>query len=123
MSSNALPSMEHEFSFELKGEESQKFWKGNFKYERPNLGKRASIEKMKEKLSEGIYTLPEDVRLFYHYVSTLKYGLTKWEEWWEKDMSFGLTSIDMNVVQALYDECMEFEDKWELKVYGKKKEE
>lgn len=106
-----LPEMEHKFAFEEKGEETQKWWRGNFTYKRLTLGERALVDKEKAKLMEGLFFLPEEVIFYYDMIALLKYGLKEYEDWWEES-NFGKNFHDLNVIAALYKECMTFEQKW-----------
>ncbi len=117
----SLPSMEHAFSVDIIGEETQERFNGNFTYKRPSLGRRNEIEKMIVKLSEDLFSLSDDVKFFNRMVSQLRYGLIESPEWWVKS-NYGLDLYDANVVIEIYKKVMEFETKWETEVYGKKEE-
>jgi len=124
MSTMTIPPMIFEFTLDLKGEETQKFFTGNFTYERLTLGERAEVDKMKAKLTEGLTMLPDEVFYFYDMISFLRFGLKSSPDWW-KESNYGLKLKDMNIITTLYKECMSFEEKWakDLESKVKPKEE
>lgn len=117
-----LPSMEHTFSVSLDGDETKKHYEGTFTYRRPNLLKRAEISKMCTRLSGDLQNLPLATRLFNEMCAVLFYCLDEAPNWWEGSNN-GRDLYDINVLQNVYNQCMEFEETWSKKVWGEKKKD
>lgn len=124
MSIQALPSMEHAFTINVKGSDTGQIFDGTFVYKRPTLRKNSEISKTAALLNGGINGLDEDTKLLHEVLATLKHTIVKFPEWWEKS-DFGYELYDANVVFDIYKECNKFESEFRDKVWGveSKKEE
>ena len=112
-----LPNMNHEFRLSVRGRETGKLYEGEFIYTRPNLFKKAQIDKMKTRLNGDLKNLPFETQVFHQMVATLYNCLTKCPEWW-KDCNYGQDLYDVEVIEEVWREVMTFEDTWNKKVYG-----
>lgn len=112
-----LPEMEHKFSIQVRGEESQQNWVGDFVYRRPNLRERAAIDVLQKRMNGDLLTLDPDVMALNEALSFLRFTLKGFPDWW-KDSDFGGGIYDANVVYAIYEKCMIFEADWRKKVMG-----
>jgi hypothetical protein len=112
-----LPEMEHKFAIQIKGEESQQNWVGDFVYRRPNLRERAAIDVMFRRLCGDLLTLDPDVQALNEALAFMRFTLKSYPDWW-KDSDFGGAIYDANVILEIYAKCMEFEADWRKKVMG-----
>jgi hypothetical protein len=112
-----LPSMEHSFEIQTKGQETGINWVGKFKYCRPTLGARSKIDVLQKKLNGDMTTIDEETRLFNEAISHLRYTLVDYPDWW-KDSGLGVDLFDGNVVGEIYNKCMDFEMEWQKKVFS-----
>lgn len=120
----SLPSMEHTFSIDVKGSETNQPYIGEFTYKRPNLRKKSDIAKEKSRLNADLKNLDEDTSFLHGILATLKHTLINAPKWWiDSDLGFEL--YDVNVILAIYKECQDFENKWFSEVWSEevKKEE
>ena len=117
----SLPVMEHKFSIQSMGEESQINWVGDFKYVRPNLSERTKIDIMRVKLNGDLRTLDEDIKALNEALAHLYFTLKEFPEWW-KESDFGGRLYDTNVILDIYESCIKFEKEWREKVHGGKPE-
>jgi len=113
----SLPSMEHTFDIQIKGEESQIVWVGHFMFRRPTLRERAAIEALKTRLNMDLINLDEDAKALNEALATLRFTLKDYPDWW-KESDYGSDLYDANVVVTIYNKCMEFEAKWRNKLMG-----
>lgn len=95
-----LPEMEHKFSIQVRGEESQQNWVGDFVYRRPNLRERAAIDVLQKRMNGDLLTLDPDVMALNEALSFLRFTLKGFPDWW-KDSDFGGGIYDANVVRHL----------------------
>lgn len=112
-----LPSMEHTFEIQTKGQESGINWVGKFKYRRPTLGARSKIEVLTKRMNGDLVTIDEETRLFNEAVAHLRYTLVEYPDWW-KDSGLGVDLFDGNIVGEIYSKCMDFEMEWKKKVFS-----
>lgn len=112
-----LPPMEHEFSIQVTGEETQFPYIGSFRYRRPSLGERGQVEVSRARLVGDQVNIPDDIADLLYMLAFLKVTLRSWPDWWQ-EAGFGSALYDTNVVVAVYDECLKFEKDWKRKVNG-----
>ena len=117
----SLPNMEHRFQIQIVGDKSRINWVGEFLYKRPTLGELSQIAQMKASLSGDLATIDIEYVSLNHMIAYLRYTLRDFPTWWESS-NFGTGLYDFNVVDAIYDKCIEFEKEWEKKIHdGTKK--
>ena len=116
MSIKALPSMEHVFRVNVKGEETGKSYEGDFSYKRPNLRVDSEIEKTKALLDGGL-RLSEEQHFIHEVLARLKHTITASPEWWAKS-DYGFELYDLNVVLDIFKETKKFEKEWTDKVWA-----
>jgi len=121
MATYKLPSMEHTFSVEIKGKETNKLFAGEFTYRRPNLRQKAEIQKNATRMNGDLKTLPDDVKIYHEMLAQMMICLVSAPDWW-RDAFDGTELYDVNIVQELYRECMLFEQQWSANVWGDKPE-
>lgn len=114
-----LPKMTHTFSINAKGKESQVHYIGDFTYVRPNLFKKIEISKMETRLSGDLKNLPDETKIVNGMIAQLFYCLTTYPDWW-KDSNFGQNLYDLEILEAIWMECNNFEQEFHKKVYGDK---
>jgi hypothetical protein len=112
-----LPSMEHEFEIQVKGNETGINWAGKFKYQRPSLSQRSMIDAFRAKLSGDLLTISDNVFELNEALAHLRFTLTSYPDWW-KEADFGGSLYDYNVVMDIYQKIVEFEKEWRNKVHG-----
>ncbi len=112
-----MPKMEHKFQIQVKGEETGINWVGDFTYKRPTLSERSQIDAMRASLGRDLRTLDPDVVAYNEAISTLRFTLKEFPEWWQS-ADFGGSLYDANVVLSVYTKCMEFEAEWIKKMRG-----
>ncbi len=117
-----LPSMEYTFSISVQGDETKRYYDGQFTYKRPTLHEKAEIAKMKTRLNGDLKTLSLDVQMFNEMSSTLFYCIKDAPDWWATTNN-GRDLYDLNVIQEIFTKSMDFEDEWSKKVWGEKKED
>lgn len=117
MSKYSLPNMEFPFEIQVRGEESQLNWAGKFRYKRPTLYERSQIEVMKARLNGDLVTIDPTISAFNEAISHLRYTLIESPDWW-KEVDYGGQLYDTNVVNAVYEKCIQFESEWEKRVKG-----
>ena len=118
----ALPNMEHEFSIQVKGNESQLNWVGDFKYRRPSIASRGQIDVMRAKLNRDLVSIDPETNLTHTALAHLRFTLIDSPEWW-KDSDYGGDLYDNNVIIEIYDKCIDFEKAWSEKVHGGESED
>ena len=107
-----LPSMEHEFSINVVGSETQKVFAGSFGYKRPNLGVRRQIKTTEARLNEDV-NLDEEVKALNTMLSWLQFTLTSYPtDWWKG----GWDMYDFNVILEIWENIMEFEKQFQDKL-------
>lgn len=121
MSIKTLPSMEHVFTVDLKGEETGKVFEGTFTYKRPNLRVQSQIAKTTAVLDGGIANLDPDTKLIHNILATLKHTLIEYPKWWE-ETDYGYELYDVNIPIEIYKNIKEFEKDWMDKVWSEEEE-
>lgn len=128
-----LPSMEHEFEVDVQGAVTGIQYKGTFRCKIPNVRTQAMIAKHKAFLNGGF---DRDLDLgtlnLHHMISYLRYTLIQpdkkketpagYPDWWH-DADLGYELFDINVIEAVYQKVLDFEQEWTEKVWGPQGEE
>jgi hypothetical protein len=117
-----LPSMEHKFSIQIQGSDTQQMFIGEFMYRRPNIAEKSMIEQMRVRLNGDLKTLSNDVAINNEALSYLKFTIKEAPEWWSNS-NHGASLHDENVLFEIYNKVIVFEAEWRKKVYGGKSEE
>lgn len=117
-----LPSMEHKFSIQIKGEESGLNWAGDFVYRRPTLRERTMIDVMEKRMNGDLITIDPEVAAFNQAISHLRFTLKEVPDWF-RDTDMGGNLYDGNVVLEIFNKCMDFEASWRKKTFGGKPED
>ena len=112
-----LPDMEHRFSIQVIGKESNINWAGEFVYKRPTLAQRSMIENMRTRLNGDLMTIDGDIAALNMALAHLRFTLTESPEWW-KASDYGGSLYDANVILEVYTKCIAFEEDWKRKVHG-----
>lgn len=126
-----LPPMEHEFEIEEVGNITGLTFSGKFRCKIPNLKDQSLIAKHKAMLDGG-FDLDLQTHNFHHMIAYLRYTLIEpnekrkieagYPEWWSKN-DLGYDLYDVNVVEKVYKNVLDFEKSWLSQVWGSEKEE
>lgn len=110
--SETLPETTHTFQFDLIGRITKKRYLGEFSCKIPTLRDQSLIDKHRAMLDGEfpIYLKP-GIKKFHEQIAYLRYVLTDVPKFW-KDSDLGFDLRDDNIVEAVYDEVIAFENKW-----------
>lgn len=115
-----VPPTEHEFTVDVEGQATKKRYIGEFSCKIPRLKEQCMIAKHKAFLNGDFAQFLDPATLkTHHMISYLRYTLDTKDcpKWWrESDLGYEL--LDMNVVEAVYNEVLEFERKWLAEIWG-----
>lgn len=119
----SLPDMTFSFEIAVKGAETQNIWSGKFRYKRPTLGDRTRIDSMKARLiGTTADAMDHEVREFIEAISHLRFTLEEYPDWWA-EAHYGMELYDGNVVSEIYNRVLEYEVKFQEKIFsGDKKD-
>ena len=119
-----LPDTEHDFVISnLVGNLTKRSYSGSFRCKITNVKTRAAIAKHRAMLNSGLDSgLDVGTTNLHHMISYLRYSLLEMPKWW-KDADCGYELYDVNVIEAVYDNVLEFEKKWLESVWGPEKAE
>ena len=107
-----LPSLEHTFEMpNLKGKVTGRVYSGNFTFKRLSIGDKGRAEVLRAKLNGDLKSIDPEIDILHDMLSFLRYGLILFPDWW-RECGFGLELYDINVIEFLYKEVMDFEAKW-----------
>lgn len=116
---SGLPGMIHEFEINVVGEETNERYQGAFKYKRPNIGLRRQIKIYQDELNNGSTTLDENTQGLNFIISHLHFTLLEFPKWWNG----GIDLYDENVVLAIYQKVLDFEEEFRKKIQSKSKKD
>ncbi len=119
MSTPSLPPNVHTFVISVIGEETKKPYDGTFEYKRPTLGTKTAIGRLRCQLNGDLKNLDAGTERFNDIYATLFHCLVQSPDWWAQS-GFGRDLYDQNVVEAIYLECVKYENDFYQKVYGEK---
>jgi len=115
--SRVLPSSQHRFHISVTGEETGIPFEGDFVFHRPSIGERSQIDVTRARLCGDMSNLDPLVADQNYMLAFLRVTISEFPSWW-RDADMGMGLFDLNVVMAVYDQCLNFEKEWREKVYG-----
>lgn len=116
--SKSVPDTTHTFNVNLDGEHSRINYMGTFTCKILNRGERALVDKHRALLNGDFSEQLSIETINYHYmVSYLKYALIDVPTFW-KNSDYGYALYDENVVRAVYNKAVSFEETWLKEIWG-----
>lgn len=113
-----LPPMETTFQVEETGELTKKRYVGEFSCKIMNKKEQAMVAKHKAFLNGDMAQQLDFATLkLHHQISYLRYALTEYPLFW-KNSDLGYELYDMNVIEAVYNQVLKFEEDWITQVWG-----
>lgn len=113
-----LPDTSYEFHLSVKGNLTNLLYEGNFKFQIPNIKRRAEAEKERARLVDNLgKSLEDDTNMLFAMYGYLKHSLVDFPLWF-KESDYGMDLLDINVISELYSKCTKFELDWYSKVFG-----
>lgn len=113
-----IPDTNHVFQLDLIGSVTKRRFLGDFSCKIPTIKDQALIAKHEAMLNgEFPVYLNQGVLKVHKWISYLKYTLTDYPSFW-RDSELGYSLRDANVIEAIYDEVLSFEDAWYKKIWG-----
>lgn len=113
-----IPDTNHVFQLDLIGSVTKRRFLGDFSCKIPTIKDQALIAKHEAMLNgEFPVYLNQGVLKVHKWISYLKYTLTDYPSFW-RDSELGYSLRDANVIEAVYDEVLSFEDAWYKKIWG-----
>jgi hypothetical protein len=118
-----LPDTHHQFMIDLQGSSTKKLFKGEFACKIPTMKDQAMIAKHKAMLNGEfpVYLDPAILKL-HEMIAYLRYTLTDYPIFW-KQSDLGYELRDFNIIEAVYDSVLSFENEWLGKVWGQEQNE
>ena len=117
-----LPSTTKRFSIDLEGSLTKIKYEGEFECKIPTARNQAEISKYKAFLNgSSVDGLDVGTINFHHMISHLRYTLAESPDWW-KEKEGGYDLYDINVVEKVYDNVLEFEKSWIIEIWGDEEE-
>lgn len=114
-----LPDTTHLFVLDLQGRITKKRFVGEFKCKIATIKDQAMIAKHNALLNgEFPIYLDAGIQKIHKMISYLRYTLTDYPIFW-RDSDLGYDLRDDNIIEAVYDEVIAFENKWLEQVWGK----
>lgn len=115
----SLPENKKSFEISVKGDTSGQMWTGKFETVCvPNLRQRSQAAVMEKQLNGDLKTLDEDTILYHRMISQLGVRIAAAPDWWIAS-SGGQDLIDVNIVWDVWKNCVQAENEWREKVWGK----
>lgn len=113
-----LPETEHMFIIELVGSVTKKRFIGEFTAKIPTLKDQAQIGKFNALLNgEFPVYLDAGIQKLHRMIAYLRYTLIDTPKWW-KNSELGYELRDFNIIEAIYDEVIAFENEWLKQVWN-----
>jgi len=113
-----MPEMTTTFEIEVRGNETKSLFVGKFKYVRPTLGARTRIASTIARLNGDVENLNNfEIDQLNRSLAYLRHTIVESPEWWQNSL-YGMELYDSNVVDAVYNKCIDFEEEWKLKVHS-----
>lgn len=114
-----LPDTTHVFQLDLQGRITKKRFLGEFRCKIPTIKDQAMIAKHNALLNgEFPIYLDAGIQKIHKMISYLRFTLTDYPVFW-RDSDLGYELRDDNIIEAVYDEVIAFENKWLEQVWGK----
>lgn len=117
-----IPDTTHSFQIEINGRLTKRRYLGEFSCKIPTIKDQAMIAKH-EAMLNGEYPIYLDgaVKGLHKKIAYLRYTLVDMPKFWlDSDMGYDLR--DDNVIDAVYEEVMSFEEEWLQKIWGSQEE-
>lgn len=114
-----LPGSEGEFQIDVEGDLTKKRYLGEFTCKIMNRKERAMVDKHKAFLN-GEYAMQLDplTLIYHHKIAYLRYALIgPYPKFWQNS-DLGYELYDENVVNAIYEEVLKFEEQWMRSIWG-----
>lgn len=113
-----IPDTLHEFQIDLLGSITKRKFAGEFVCKIPTIKDQALIGKHEAYLNgEFPVYLNESILKVHKRIAYLKYTLVEVPRFW-KNSDGGYELRDPNIIEAVYDEVIRFEEKWYLQIWG-----
>jgi hypothetical protein len=113
-----LPETTHEFQIDLVGRVTKRRFLGEFKCKIPTIKDQALISKHETNLNgENPIFLDAGIKRIHKMIAYLRFTLIDTPLFW-RNADLGYDLRDDNVIEAVYDEVMAFENEWLKKVWG-----
>jgi len=120
MSSNNVPDTFHTFQIDMVGSVTKKRFVGDFVCKIPTMKDQSLIAKYEAMLNgEFPVYLNNGVLKLHKWIAYCKYTLTDIPKFW-RDSDGGFELRDPNVVEAVYQQVLDFETKWYEEIWGVK---
>lgn len=118
-----VPNMNHQFIVESTGNITNKRYIGEFSYKIPNTKEQCLIAKHRAFLNGPNQDYLDAGTLKIHMkIAYLRYTLTDYPKWW-KQADLGYELIDHNVIDDVYEKCIQFEEAWLKEIWGDEEDE
>jgi hypothetical protein len=114
-----IPSLEHQFQVEATGKLTKKRYVGDFTCRIPRIKEQCAIDKHQAMLNGPLvdHLKPGTIKM-HKMIAYLRYALVGDMPRWWKDSDLGYELQDLNVVQEIYDQVLEFENEWVKEIWG-----
>lgn len=114
-----LPDTTHVFSLDLQGRITKKRFLGEFKCKIPTIRDQAMIAKHNALLNgEFPIYLDAGIQKIHKMIAYLRFTLVDYPLFW-RDSDLGYDLRDDNIIEAVYDQVIAFENQWLEQVWGK----
>lgn len=114
-----LPPMIGEFQVVVEGDITKRRFVGDFKCKIPTMKDQCLIKKQRAQLNGDMVNFLDAKTLkIHHMVSYLKYTLVDPIPRFWLDSDGGYELMDMNVVEEIYAQVLNFENEWLKEVWG-----
>lgn len=118
----SMPDTSYEFTISLQGSVTKKLYAGEFTCKIQNLKDQAMIAKHEAALNgDAPMFLPPGILKLNKMIAYLRYTLTEVPKFW-RDNDLGYELKDFNIVEAVYDEVLAFEERWIKLVWAPEEE-
>jgi len=112
-----LPAKEKKIDFTCVGSITKQEFKGAFTIKILTALERSRVEVRVDYLNMGV-VVPNAMSAIYHKkLSHVQFAIKESPEWWSKTQGEDL--LDDNIVQALYEQVIAFENEWYESIWGK----
>lgn len=112
-----LPDDSNTFYIDVKGAVTGVRYRGEFKSKIPSVKTHLEIDKHRAFLCGDMveYLQPSTI-IMYKQIAYLRFTLTDYAEFWEQS-DLGADLKDANVIEEVYNQVLEFEEKWLKEAY------
>lgn len=112
---DSLPSMEHTFELNKKGNSTGRIYQGQFTYKRLDIGDQGRAGILKTRLNGDLENVDIDIDKMHDMMSWLRFGLVDYPSWW-RESEYGSKLYDFNILEEIWRNCNDFEKRWLEKV-------